>query len=236
MITWDFVLQRIKDELSLPFQVLEKTDDEIIDYLRRNALKKFSKFFPSKERLVVDPTDEATQVPNRIGEYLLVDPEGRQIYNVLAFIPTMSHNLILGHPYIGVFNYDSITDYQLAVEKANTLEFFSPYHYTIEFAAPNRLRVTPRLSQRFTIEYERELHPELEDIRPELEDYFVELCLGMFLMNIGRIRRRYSNIQTPFGEIQLNAEDFYSEGKEIVDRLEEKFDRGTLTTVIFDRG
>ena len=30
MISWNVVLERIHDELSLPFQVLEKTDPEII--------------------------------------------------------------------------------------------------------------------------------------------------------------------------------------------------------------
>ncbi len=40
MLSWSFVLQRLKEEYSLPFQVFEKTDEEIVDYLKRNTLKK----------------------------------------------------------------------------------------------------------------------------------------------------------------------------------------------------
>ena len=41
MLNWSFVLERIKDELCVASQPLEKTDEEIVDYLKRNALKKF---------------------------------------------------------------------------------------------------------------------------------------------------------------------------------------------------
>ena len=41
MLSWSFVVERIKEELSFPFQMLERSDEQIIDYLRRNALKKF---------------------------------------------------------------------------------------------------------------------------------------------------------------------------------------------------
>lgn len=236
MISWDFVLERVKEELSYPFQLLEKTDEQIIDYLRRNALKKFSRFFPSKNRITIDTSDTSTQVTDRQGEYLIIDPDNRQVMNIVGIYPTSGHNVLLGHPFIGVFDYDSIPSYQLAVNKANTLEFYSPYHYTYEFYPPNRLRITPDYNGRFVVEYERLLEDELEDIRPELEDDFIELCIAMVMMNIGRTRKRYSQIATPFGEIQLNAEDIYSEGKQMYDTLMEKFDRLCLTTITIDRG
>lgn len=236
MISWDFVLQRVKEELAWPFQIIERSDDEWTDYLKRNALKKFSRFFPSKERITMDSSDPDIQVPNRTGEYFLVDPENREIMNIVGFYPTMSDLLILGHPYIGVFQYESIPDYQLASGKANDLEKWSPYNYTHEFIPPNIFRITPDITGRFTVEYERMLSDQLEDIKPELEDDFIELCLGMVMMNIGRIRKRYTNIETPFGDINLSAEEIFSEGKEIYDRLMEKFDRMCIPTVVFDKG
>lgn len=236
MISWDFVLQRVKEEIAWPFQVIERSDEEWVDYLKRNALKKFSRFFPAKERITIDSTNPDTKVPNRIGEYFMVDPDNRQILNILQYYPTMGHLLILGHPYVGVFNYESMPDYALATNKANDLEKFSPYNYTYEFIPPNIFRITPDFQGRWVVEYERMISDELEDIRPELEDDFIELCLGMVMMNIGRIRKRYTNIATPFGSIDLNSEDFFSEGKEMVDKLFEKFDRMCLPTVIFDRG
>lgn len=216
--------------------MLEKTDEEIVDYFRRNTVKKFSRYFPAKGRLTLETTNPDTQVPNQVGHYLLVDPDNREILNITGVFPTMSHLLILGHPYIGVFNYESIPDYQLAAGKANALEFFSPYHYTYQFYSPNILRILPTLSGQVSVEYERQVDSELTDLKPELEDEFVELCLAMLMMNIGRIRKRYTNIQTPFGEIALNADDIFSEGKQEYDRIMERFERMALTTISFDRG
>lgn len=236
MISWDFVLTRVKEELTLPFQMLEKTDEEIVDYFKRNTVKKFSRFFPAKFQTVLDTTNPDTMHPTIAGQYLLVDPDNREILNILAVHPTMSKLLILGHPYIGVFNYDSIEDYQLAVNKANALEFWSPYHYTYQFYPPNILRILPDTKGQVTVIYERQIDPELSDIKPELEDDFIELCLAMLQMNIGRLRKRYNNIQTPFGEISLSADDIYTEGKQMYDQLMDKFDQRCLASVTFDRG
>lgn len=236
MLTWSFVLDRIKDELGLPFQQLERSDEEIVDYLKRNAVKKYSLYFPAKRRLYLDTTDSNYQVPNRTGEYFLVEPDNRTILNIVELYQNMSSSLILGHPWIGVFNYDSIPDYALDVHKANTTRLFSIYDYTHEFIPPNIIRITPKYTGDCTVEYECEIDPELTDIRPDMEDYFIELCVAMFMRQIGRIRRKFSNIATPFGEIQLNAEEIFSEGEQRYNEIIEKFESGTLLNVIFDRG
>jgi hypothetical protein len=144
--------------------------------------------------------------------------------------------LLTGHPFIGAFHYEAVPEYALMVHRANTTELFSIYHYTHEFIPPNIIRVSPIYTGKAVIEYERVIDPELTDIWPELEDDFIELCIAMFMRQIGRIRRRYSNIETPFGQIQLNAEEIFQEGEQRYNELMEKFERGTLTNVIFDRG
>ena len=58
----------------------------------------------------------------------------------------------------------------------------------------------------------------------------------MFMMHIGRIRRRYSNVATPFGDIQLNADEIFSEGETRYNEIMEKFNNGALVNVVFDRG
>ena len=236
MLSWSFIVERIKDELSLPFQTLERSDEEIIDYLKRNAVKKFSTFFPHKERITLDAANPDLQVPNRQSEFYIVDPCEREILSITDFIPTFGTRLLTGHPFIGAFTYESIPEYALAVHRANTTELFSIYHYTHEFIPPNILRVSPLYRGKAVVQYERAIDPELTDMWPELDDYFVELCVAMFMRQIGRIRRRYSNINTPFGDIQLNAEEIFSEGEQRYNELMEQFQRGTLTNVIFDRG
>jgi len=236
MLTWSFVIERIKDELGLPFQPLEFTDEQVQDYLQRNALKKFEKYFPAVRRITLDTTVSEIHVPNRNSEFYVIDPDNRQILDVQGFWPTQSEDLILGHPWLGVFNYESIPAYTLQVLKAMTTKLWSIYDYTVEYIPPNVLRVSPQFRGSAVVQYEAELDEELTDITPQIEDYFVELCVAMMMKRIGRIRQKYQNISTPFGEIQLNADQLYSEGEQKLNDLVEQFERGSLPNVIFDRG
>jgi hypothetical protein len=236
MISWSFIIERLKEELGLPFQVLERSDEEIEEYLKKNTVKKFSKFFPTKYRITLETSVSDVQVPNRQSEFYVVDPDDRTILSIIDFIPTFGTKLLTGHPVMGAFSYNAIPEYALAVNAANTTELFSIYNYTHEFMAPNIIRISPIFNGQAVIEYERSIDPELSDIHPELEDDFTELCIAMFFQQIGRIRRRYSNINTPFGDIQLNAEEIFSEGETRYNELMEKFNNGTIPNVIFSRG
>jgi len=236
MLNWGFVLQRLKEEISLPFQHIEKTDDEIIDYCKRNVLKKYDYYFPQKWRLTLDTSDTDLQVPNRASEFYIIDPDGRDIYNISEFIPTFGPSAITGHPIFGPMSFEGLESNALELYKANNLKVMSRYNYNTEFIYPNQLRISPKFSGRATIEYERGNDPELSTIRPDMHDIFIDLCLGMFQMMIGKIRKKFSNIATPFGEIQINGDDIYSDGKEIYDRTIEALKTNNLPNIVFDHG
>ena len=236
MLSWSFIVQRIKEELSHPFQMLEKSDPEIIDYLRRNALKKFEFYFPQRWRMTFDTTDPKIQVPGRTSEFFLIEPDEREIKTITEFIPTIGPSLFNDHPFQGAWTFDELPEWNLQVFKANNLKPFSNYHYTTEFIPPNQFRVSPIFRGRATIEYERSHDPELSTINPELDDHFIDLCIGMFFMMLGRLRQKYSTTTTPFGEIPLNGDLIYNDGKEVYDRTLEEFKRMTVPNVIFDHG
>ena len=236
MLSWSFIIQRIKDELSLPFQMLEKSDKQIIEYLKSNDLKKFTFYFPQKWRLTLDCSDPSVQVAGRHSEYYLIDPDGRQIINVVDFIPTIGTHLMNGHPFMDPWAVGQVEEWHLGVYNSNLLAPFSNFKYITEFMAPNMIRISPKYSGSCTIEYERSHDTELSTINPELEDFFADLCLGMFFMQIGRLRQKYNTTNTPFGEIPLNGDMLYNDGKEIYDRTIEKFDRLTVPNVVFISG
>lgn len=236
MLSWSFVLQRIKEEFSLPFQVFEKTDEEIIDYLKRNALKKYSLYFPQKWRLSFDTGNSAIQVPGRVSEYYLVDPDEREIFNITEFVPRLGDYLILGHPHIGAYSFNQVPEFLLRTFESMNTKLWSEYNYTTEFIPPNQFRLSPQYRGLGVIEYERMHDSELSTIDTEKHDLFVDLCYGMIGMMIGRIRKKYSPLQTPFGEIPLNADDIFNDAKEVYDKVIDKLDRGAIPNVIFDRG
>lgn len=228
MLNWSFVLNRIKDELSLPNQPLEKTDDEIIDYLKRNALKKFEKYFPDKNIITLNANDENNQVPNKQSTFYLYDPDDREILNVVQMDTNMGDLMILGHNILGAWSFDQVPEVALANMKARNAKQFSMFNYTTEFLPPNMVRILPKFTGTCAIEYERSHDPELSTIEPSLQDYFVDLCLSMVEMWIGKIRQKYSSYNTPFGEIQVNGDVIYNDGKDLFDKTIEKLESGSI--------
>jgi hypothetical protein len=236
MLSWSDVVQRIKEELSLPFQMLEKNDEQIIDYCKRNALRKFTFYFPQKWRLTLNCADTAIQVPGRYSEFFLIDPDEREIKTITNFWPTIGEHLFNNHPFLGPWTNNELEQWHLNVYNSNLLAPFSNYNYMCEFIPPNQFRITPRYRGKCTVEYERTHDPELSTINPELQDDFIDLCQGMFFMMIGRLRQKYTTTQTPFGEIPLNGDLIYNDGKEMYDKVIEKFDRMTVPNVVFQSG
>jgi len=237
MLTWSFVLQRIKEEYALPWQHFEKTDEEIIDYGKRNVIKKYSTYFPQKWRITLNSADPAIQVPNRRSEYYLVDPDDREIFGITEFIPTLGDYVLLGHEYFGAYSYESLPGLLLNNWKATNTRIWSDFNWTTEFIPPNHLRVSPRFTGRYaTVEYERSHDPDLSTIMTHHHDMFIDLTFGMIGMMIGRIRKKFTPIQTPFGEISVNAEDIFNDAKEVYDRVTETMRNGTMPSVIFDHG
>jgi hypothetical protein len=236
MLSWSIITERIKEELSYPFQMLEKSDEQIIDYLKRNALKKFEFYYPQKWRMTLNCADPTIQVPDRRSEFYIIDPDEREIKTIVAFYPTMGSYLFNNHPIFGPWTTGQVESWHLQTFNSGLLQPFSNFSYMTEFMPPNMVRISPKYSGLATIEYERSHDPELSTINPEMHDVFIDLCLGMFMMMIGRLRQKYTNTTTPFGEITLNGDLIYNDGKEMFDKIIDKMDRGALTNVVFDHG
>jgi len=236
MLNWSYITHRIKEELSLPFQMLEKSDEQIVDYLRRNALRKFEQYYPQKWRMTLNCALPEIKVPNRTSEFYMIDPDERDIRTVTEFVPTLGPYLFNNHPWIGPWTTGEVGEWALSTYNSGLLQPFSNFAYTHEFIPPNMIRISPIFSGVCVIMYERTHDPELSSINPELEDVFVDLCLGMFFMMIGRLRQKYNTTSTPFGEIPLNGDAIYNDGKEIFDRTIDLMKMGSLPNVVFDHG
>lgn len=238
MLSWSFIIERIKDELEVASQPLEKRDDEIIDYLKRNALKKFERFYPDRNIITLDTSDPHVKVPGQNSMFYIFDPEDREVINVIEMMTTASDLALLGHDYtgFGALTYDQIPDVALANNLARNTMQYSKYNYTTEFKAPNLLRILPTFEGVCAIEYERSHDPELSTIEPSLQSYFVDLCVGMTEMWIGKLRQKYSSYSTPFGEIPVHGDAIYNDGKDLYDRTIEKLETSSQLNIIFDAG
>ncbi len=236
MLTWDEVVHTIEDELALPHQYLERSRDELIDYCKRNALRKFNQYIPDKNKMGIDTRDPSVQVSGRKGEYYLFEPDGREIFGVTEFIPDLGSLAMFGHSLMGSMSYEQLPHQALNDERAIATKVHSNFNYMCHFIYPNIIRVTPEYSGVATICYEREHSPDLDTISISYHDLFVELCVGMVMRNIARLRSRYQNLQTPFSEIEFNVDDLKQTGEEKQKDVEEKLEKVSLTSVIVDFG
>jgi len=237
MLNQSRVLNYIKSNLGFPFQPLELEDDYILDYITDYTLKTWSLYFPEKQKMKLQLNDDSLLANSRQNEFYLEESEGLEILNVVDLYFPASHFYALGHPYIGVYNFEGIKYFALAAIQAADAKMFSPYDYVFEFIHPNILQIMP-VPDNLTyciVEYERTQPSDLSGIPNDLQMIFNDLALADIKILIGNARKRFDGLRTPFGEIPVN-QDLASEGKEERREIIDKLQTGSFPNIIMDIG
>jgi len=238
MLNTNMVLNYIKDNLGFPFMVLELEDDKILEYIQTYTLKEFSYYSPEVKKLSLNLDLESNLVEGRANEYYIEDPQGREILNVVEVYFSSSNLLFFGHPPLGAMDPIGLRQWALDVENSMMVKAFSSYDYTIEFMHPNVVRISPVPTNcgSVTVEYERAQSSDFSGIPTEYHWVFQEMALADIMIVIGRIRTRYREIRSPFGEIPLDGNELLNEGKEKKREILEKLNLGPTLNVVFERG
>jgi len=236
MLSWNEVIDQIKDEISMPNHMLEKSDQDIIKYVKRKSLGILNQEKPDVNKIYINLSDPSLKVEHRINEFYISDPDDRDIIQVTEFIPAMGGEIILGKSILPIMNYEQVPEYLLNNFTTNNAKAFSGYNYNYEFLYPNILRISPSYNQPCVIEYERKHDEELTTIPASHHEIFKKLALGHVMQWIGRLRTNYQSIQTPFGEIQLNGDNMKSDGAELVSQAMEELKLANIPEVCLDIG
>lgn len=240
MLNSDRILKYVKTNLAFPWQFLELTDEDIMDYITEFTLREFSQYFPQKKKMPLNVVTNPT-VPNIPNEFYLQEPDGLEILNVVEVYFPASLYFFHGHPPYGPMSTGELREWALQTSMANDVMQFSTWNYTIEFTSPNILRISPVLQNNsegsLTVEYERMQPPDFSGILNELQVLFCELALADTQIYLGRIRKRYGNgaLKTPFGDIELNS-DIFDEGINRKRELVEKMTIGSIPNVSIEIG
>ncbi len=236
MLSWSEVIDFAKAEVGFPHHFIEFNDNEIRQYLEKRSIRKFSQYFPDKWQMAMDTAIPNTKFPGREDMFIVNDDEGREIISLDQFIPTGGDHFMQGHPYMGAWSFNEVPARALETYQANNLRPFGNFNYTIQFYPPNKVRITPKFSGQCTFEYSRMHAKDLSSIAPDLADYFKEMCTAMFMMWLGSVRKNYTEVNTPFGQIPLNADDLYSRGETKYNEIIEKFESSSAPFIILDIG
>ena len=239
MLNSSRLLSYIKGNLGFPWQFIELTDVEILEYVRNFTLREFSHFYPDFNTIGLNLRTASNKVPGKANEYYITDPDGREIFSVSEVVFSGSNYIIHGQPPIGPLSIGELPQWALSNEMAGWVKSFSSWNYTTVFRSPNiiAIRPTPTSEEWVAVEYEREHAEDFSTITNELQMYFLELAISDIMMMIGRIRRKYGQggIKTPFGDIPL-SDEIFEEGKERKAAVIEKLTAGSLTNVVINFG
>lgn len=232
------LLDYIKLNIGFPWQFIELTDAEILEYVTKFTIRTFGHYFPDSNTIGLNLQTASNKVPNKANEFYITDPDEREILNVSHLYFGQGNQYIFGHPPLGPMSLGEIPQWVLNVEVAGWVKSFSSFNYTFEFKSPNIVRIspTPNSESWVAVEYEREHSEDFSTIPNDLQMYFCELALADIMMMIGRIRKKYGeNLNTPFGTINLSS-DIFDEGKEKRSEILEKLTSGSLTNIVISTG
>lgn len=239
MLNQNTVLNYIKTNLAFPFQMIEFTDEKILEYISTYTAKEFSYYFPEVRTIGVNLTLPQNKVPGKANEFYIFDEQGLEILGIKNMYFSMSNWMFHGHPPLGPLSLGELQGWALATETAGWIKQFSNWDYTFEFKHPNIVRVspTPNSEAWVAVEYERVQHPSFSGIPNDIQMFFLELCLADIMILLGRLRKKYGdgNIKTPFGDVPLNAE-IGDEGREKKKEVLDKLTAGSLPSVILSFG
>jgi len=236
MLNESTVLNYIKTKLALPYLPLELSDDDILNIVRYITIPFFSKYIPDVYELSIDSSDDKYKT-NKDNEFKILDPDGLPILNVLECIFDQSAMTMSGEPIMGLMggDWNSLIKYVSDVEKGRSISKYSAMRYTIEFKAPNIIRIMPKPSGKFIVRYEREHKHDFSTIPTEFKTHFLDLAYADVANQVSKIRQHFREIQTPFGTVELNTDKLDEEIRDIRDKFMDELKNYNLG-IIVDRG
>lgn len=229
--TWDNVLSFIKLNLGADVQKLEFSDDRIIAIIKEHSLMEFSMFESYTRYYKMTTNHMISQAPFLVYEFGDDFP-----YRVLELKRRIDQ----------VFNYGDMLTIPTSANLVDTLvrqnyldmSSITRAEMSMAFDPPSRIRV---IEPSINVEYQREFiievgvaHESPLTISPGVYDLFRDLALGDIMIFLAKIRGKFNNFNTPFGTIQLDADQLLQEGNEIKARVVAELKRNPPEQLIYN--
>jgi len=211
--SWDSILSAIHVELGSAVMSLELNDQKIIELIQSQVLPEFSaysglhKWYKMEESNIIssDPVlrYQFTDFPYKIMEVISkVDKmndigysqEFEHIHGSMDIVDSLTRS-----------NYRDMAE---MVRGNNTWRFIGPDIIEVTKAAMSYM------TDDFIVEVEV-VHDDPTTIATDMYDLFKDLAIAYIMNAIGKIRKKFNNFNTPFGEIRMNSEELISDAKEM---------------------
>jgi hypothetical protein len=219
MLNATIIIRRLEKKLGFKFMDFEISHEEIIENLKDETLKVFSKYFPYQETCIIDPKDKVEPYNNRF--YLKVQNECIGV-NRLVGGSLLGANYVTGllHPIAADMLLGDPISRQLNID----LMSFTSNPITFKYIEPGMIEITPTYNNvRSYIVVVNTVHPDHFGTIPiSLEDEFMKYALADTQSALLSMRTRFANMNTPYGNIELYLDQFQG-AEDKKEQIEEKW-------------
>lgn len=239
MLNWNRLLSYVKGRLGLPSGFIEKTDDELKNWIILTTIPTFSQYYPDDEYVPVIQGNPIYKTDPRRSVYTFHDEEDLDVIGIKEVYFDIGNPILTGHPVLGTFSFSGFPWWSLAVFKSNLFAGSSQWNYSYKYIPPNFVQIFPEdCNSNFVVCYEREHPHDLRKIPSAMNSMFMDLAYADCAIMIGEIRSHYGDgtLNTPFGEIPLMGSQLKQEGQDMKQQLIDKFTDDTIPPIIIERG
>jgi len=215
MLTAQSVLSYVKRMLGYPYSTIEILDDDFISHWKEISLHDFSVLCPEIISIKLNDSNVVERISNK--EWLIHDPEGRDIINVhkaysqntsgaeygIGSIPNAGNA-------ISFDGFEQVANNMLNAKMGRLGGDFAFDSFITLFEHPNKVIFEGHAPVNGTLQYKR-VHI-FESIPVTKYHYIRDLCLADAKILLGAVRKNMSSIPTPIGNIEI-SNDFASEGE-----------------------
>jgi hypothetical protein len=205
---WNNIVSYIKVNLGVPYNLLELSDDDIINYLKEHSLPKFSQYIPCPIWITLSSNDivsnEITkslytyQLPDIMDDYDIVGIQD-VFYNTASGIMNSDLQTAFMNPLDTVLS-NSFYNLNEDLQPVHAFQFIPPK--TITFAK----QIMPAYDHGVVVEINT-VHKTLDTIPADVyQKIFKDNCLLDVINWVINIRSKFVNISTPFNTLNLNID------------------------------
>lgn len=208
------VLRYIEKKLGYKFTDLEVDEEEILEDIRMYTLKEYSKYFPYIKLVNITECHTVDDKCNRI----FVDSKGLEILSVNRILDGnnmmyMDPSIMLRDTFVcDIFSQIELSDMYSMIKNPVTFRYFPP----------NVIEIYPAVVGMVDCSvYVNCVHPDhFGTIAANMEPEFLKLAVLDVKDSLYQIRHRFSNLETPYGSIELFIDDLSEAESKKEDLLE----------------
>jgi hypothetical protein len=242
MQTWTNLLNYFKRNMGAKLNLLEMSDEEIIEGIQEDVIPLFSQYSSNKKFCLITESNRIPftidsgdtqwvyELPIDINEYVI---DIFEIYIDTGSLDDPFYNTKYSGGNIG----GSLTSYGRGstdtygggmIDQVIDNEFLNALRYlsrknTWEYFPPKTIRFDSQINTAIVI-YETS-HSSLDTIDPDMFNIvFKPLCLGYVMRWIVALRAKYENLATPMGEVRVNWQKLEADSEKLINDATEKLE------------